>query len=569
MALRFFLIITVIIFVTACSSDRPAGDDPALDETATGAEAIGSTASPENPSDEPFQDDFSSREQESWEQAGHTAGQDPGNESGSRESFDSWDDVDPQPIPCGDAAGEGFDQDDPSGALQPCGDQPVTQSPVEVSPSELTSERSSPNATGADPHRSSATNRPAGTSENRSMHRNHTPGSGATTRTGLDVLIERDFDLLQGKRVGLITNATGVDQNLTSVVDLFHHADAVDLVALFGPEHGVRGDYDAGAYVESYTDERTGLPVFSLYGPTRKPTGDMLSGIDVLVFDIQDIGVRSYTYISTMGLSMAAAAQHDIAYVVLDRPNPLGGERVEGNIARHDHLSFVSPFPIPYVHSLTVGELAGMLNGEGMLENGVQVDLSVVPMENWRREMLFGDTGLHWVPTSPHIPRAGSPLFYVMTGITGELQQLSEGVGYTLPFEVFGAEWIDGVRFAERLNERGLPGLRFRPVSWRPFYGRDEGKRLEGVQIHVSDGRRADLMAAAFHLLEVHHELYPEKNPFERAGEDRLRMFDLVAGSPEIRKRFMESMRYEYIRGYLEKDREAFRERSKEYRLYE
>jgi len=395
------------------------------------------------------------------------------------------------------------------------------------------------------------------------------PGTYSDVRTGLDNLVDREFDILRGKRVGLITNATGVDRNLVSIVDLFHDAVEVELVALFGPEHGVRGDYDAGAYVESYTDERTGLPVFSLYGPTRKPSDEMLDGIDVLVFDIQDIGVRSYTYISTMGLTMEAAAAHGIAYVVLDRPNPLGGIRVEGNIAREDHLTFVSPFPIPYVHGLTVGELARMLNGERMLEEGARADLSVIPMKSWRREMTYGDTGLHWVPTSPHIPRADSPLFYVMTGIIGELQQLSEGVGYTLPFEVFGAEWIDGGVLADRLNETAMPGVRFRPVSWRPFYGRDEGKRLEGVQIHIIDAQEVDLMAAGFRLLEVHHELYPDRNPFVLAGESRLRMFDWVVGSPEIRRNFTEQMRYEDIREYLNKDVESFRERSREYWLYE
>ncbi len=388
-------------------------------------------------------------------------------------------------------------------------------------------------------------------------------------KTGLEVLIDRNFDALQGKRVGLITNATGVDHTLFSIVDIFHQAEQVNLVALFGPEHGVRGDYDAGAYVESYIDEQTGIPVYSLYGPTRRPTREMLEGIDVLVYDIQDIGARSYTYISTMGLTMGAAAENGIAYVVLDRPNPLGGNRVEGNVAEEGYFSFVSPFPIPYVHGLTVAELAVMLNEEGMLEGGVQVDLTVVPMENWRREMTFGDTGLHWVPTSPHIPHANSPIFYVATGKFGELQILSEGVGYTLPFEIFGAEWIDADNLATNLNARDFPGVIFRPVSWRPYYGRDEGKRLSGVQIHVTDYSRLNLTALGYHFLEAHHELYPDRNPFEMATAARIRMFDRVAGSSQVRKLFMENMRYEDVKDFLEKDVVFFRNLSQNYWLYE
>ncbi len=388
-------------------------------------------------------------------------------------------------------------------------------------------------------------------------------------KTGMEVLIERDFDLLQGKRVGLITNATGVDYNLVSIVDIFHQSEQVNLVALFGPEHGVRGDYDAGVYVESYIDKQTGIPVYSLYGPTRRPTREMLEGIDVLVYDIQDIGARSYTYISTMGLTMEAAAEKGLAYVVLDRPNPLGGNRVEGNVAEEGYFSFVSQFPIPYVHGLTVAELAVMLNEEGMLKGGLKVDLTVVPMKYWRREMTFGDTGLYWVPTSPHIPHANSPIFYVATGKFGELQILSEGVGYTLPFEIFGAEWIDADKLATNLNARDFPGVIFRPVSWRPYYGRDEGKRLSGVQIHVTDYSRLNLTALGYHFLEVHHELYPDKNPFEMATAARIRMFDRVAGSSRVRKLFMENMRYEDVKDFLDKDVVSFRNLSQNYWLYE
>ncbi len=387
-------------------------------------------------------------------------------------------------------------------------------------------------------------------------------------KTGLEMLVNRDFDVLQGKRVGLITNATGVDAGLKSIVDIFYESEHVNLVALFGPEHGVRGDHDAGAYVESYTDEQTGIPVYSLYGPTRKPTDDILEGIDVLVYDIQDIGARSYTYISTMGLTMEAAAEQGIEYVVLDRPNPLGGERVEGNLAEEGFFSFVSQYPIPYVHGLTVAELAVMLIEEEMLTDGVQVELTVVAMKNWWRDMTFQETGLHWVPSSPHIPHAHSPIFYVATGIFGELQILSEGVGYTLPFEIFGAEWIDSGKLATVLNEQKIPGVIFRPVSWRPYYGRDEGKRLQGVQIHVTDYSELNLTALGFRFLEAHHQLYPEKNPFELATDARINMFDRVAGSSQVRELFMENMRYDDVRDYLNKDVIPFRELSRNYWLY-
>ena len=240
-------------------------------------------------------------------------------------------------------------------------------------------------------------------------------------KTGIETLRERNLDILQGKRVGLITNPSGVDASLRSTVDILFMAQGVKLVALFGPEHGVRGNIAAGDLIESSRDSSTGVPVFSLYGRTRKPTPEMLKGIDILVYDIQDIGCRSYTFVATLGLAMEAAAEHHIPFVVLDRPNPLGGERIEGNIVEEGFKSFVSPYPIPYVYGLTCGELAKMLNGEGMLANQVKCDLTVVPLQGWRRSMTFEQTGLPWVPTSPHIPFPSSPMYYVSTGIMVKL----------------------------------------------------------------------------------------------------------------------------------------------------
>jgi uncharacterized protein YbbC (DUF1343 family) len=387
-------------------------------------------------------------------------------------------------------------------------------------------------------------------------------------KTGLDVLQERGFDILQGKRVGIVTNATGVNKRLVSIVDLMYSAPGVELVALFGPEHGVRGEYPAGEYVEFYTDERTGLPVFSLYGTTRKPTPEMLQNIDVLVYDIQDIGSRSYTYISTMGLVMEAAAENDIQVIVLDRPNPLGGRKIEGNVAEEGFFSFVGQFPVPYVYGLTSGELARMINEEGMLTGGLRCNLTVIPMQNWSRDMTFSETGLVWVPTSPHIPHDDSAIYYVATGILGELYAVNIGVGYTIPFQTYAAEWIDAFALSDRLNTLGIDGVHFRPVTYRPFYGADEGKTVHGVHIHITDYSSVYLMSLQFLFLQVHHELYPDKDPFAMA-ENRWDMFDKVAGTSRVRELFTERMRFEDIETFLNKDIDSFRELSQQYYLYD
>lgn len=386
-------------------------------------------------------------------------------------------------------------------------------------------------------------------------------------KTGIEVLVENNFDILQNKRVGLITNATGINSDLISTVDLIFEAPGVELSALYGPEHGVRGEFAAGDKVETYDDEVTGLTVISLYGILRKPTPEMLENIDVLVYDIQDIGVRSYTYISSMGLAMDAAAQAGIEFVVLDRPNPLGGEKIEGNIVEDGYFSFVSQFPIPYIYGLTPGEIANMINEEGWLEGGEKCDLTVVSMEGWERKMTFEDTGLPWIPTSPHIPHAYSSYFYVATGIMGELGVISEGVGYTTPFQVFGAEWIDERELVKGLNELEIPGVKFRPVVFKPFYGRDEGETLHGAEIHFSDYSQADLMLLQFYFMQVHHELYPDQDIFD-LGENRWAMFDKVSGSDQIRKLFRENYKVDDIREYLDKDLDSFSQKSAQYYLY-
>ena len=385
-------------------------------------------------------------------------------------------------------------------------------------------------------------------------------------KTGIEVLKESNFKVLQGKRVGLITNPTGVDNNLKSTIDILHEAPGVQLVALYGPEHGVRGDVHAGDKIDSFTDPNTGAPVYSLYGATRKPTKEMLEGIDVLVYDIQDIGCRSYTYISTMYLAMQAAAENNIEFVVLDRPNPLGGLKVEGNLAEDGYISFVSQFKIPYLYGLTCGELAQMLNEENMLAK--QCKLTVVKMKGWKRKMDYTQTGLQWIPSSPHIPHAHSAFFYPVSGIVGELGYLSIGVGYTIPFQMFAADWIKAEEFAKALNKLNLPGVHFRPMHLKPFYSVGVGTQMQGVQVHLTDYQKANLSEIQFYVMQVIAQLYPDKAVFANANEKRFDMFDKVSGSNQIRLLFAKNNRFEDIQAYWNKDVEAFKKLSKKYYLY-
>ena len=385
-------------------------------------------------------------------------------------------------------------------------------------------------------------------------------------KTGIEELKDERFRRLEGKRVGLITNPTGVDNHLKSTIDILHEAPNVRLVALYGPEHGVRGNAHAGDTIGGSIDPATGLPVYSLYGKTHKPTRDMLRDVDVLVYDIQDIGCRSFTYISTMGLAMQAAAEAGIDFIVLDRPNPLGGERVEGCVVEDGYTSFVSQYPIPYVYGLTCGELARLLNEEGMI--GARCRLHVVKMRGWRRRMDYAATGLPWVLPSPHIPHAETALFYPATGILGELGTLSIGVGYTLPFQLFAAPWIDAAQLARRMNALRVPGVTFRPIYLKPFYATFKGEFIQGVQVHLTDARRAALSELQFLAMQELATLYPSHNPLQMADSVRLRMFDKVCGSPEIRRRFSRRFRWDDVRDYWMKDADAFRRLSRKYYLY-
>lgn len=396
----------------------------------------------------------------------------------------------------------------------------------------------------------------------------------ATVKPGIEVLAERGFEGLQGKRVGLVTNPSGVDHLLRATIDILFEAPEVKLVALFAPEHGVRGDVYAGGKVEDYTDPATGLPVHSLYGSQREPTDAMLQGIDVMVYDIQDVGTRSYTFISTLGLVMRACARNGIEVMVLDRPNPLGGRKVEGPLVEPGFFSFVSQYAIPYVYGLTVGELARLINEEG-LNRGQKGDLppvkcrlSVVPMEGWTRDMLYPDTGLPWILPSPNIPSPRSAVCYPSAGIAGELSgYLNIGIGYNIPFETFAAEWIDAEALKARLDSYGLPGVAFRTIHYKPFYGAAKDVLLHGVQFFYTDYAAASLSLTQFYVMQALRELFPDHNPF--LTKDRLRMFDLVCGTDYVRKEFGKRLEVEDILGRWTRDVDGFKTLSQKYYLYD
>lgn len=392
--------------------------------------------------------------------------------------------------------------------------------------------------------------------------------AAAVTKPGIETLRDSGFAQLNGKRVGLITNPTGVDNNLKSTVDILHEADGVNLVALFGPEHGVRGDVHAGDTVGNSVDAATGVKVYSLYGKTYKPTKEMLKDIDVLIYDIQDNGCRSYTFISTMGVAMEACAENNVEFMVLDRPNPVSGTKVEGCLVEDEWISFVSKFKIPYLYGLTPGELAMLLNEEGMLPGGKKCRLTVIPMKGWTRDMTFEQTGMPWVLPSPHVPQAVSSLYYPATGILGELGYVNIGVGYTLPFQMIAAEWINAEELSKALTDLNLPGLRFRPIHVKPFYSVGKGVNLQGVQIYITDKDAANLSLVQFYVMQEMARLYPEHKTFDHANQKRYNMFDKVSGSNFIREEFSKRHRVEDIIEYWNKDVDAFKRLSSKYYIY-
>jgi uncharacterized protein YbbC (DUF1343 family) len=328
--------------------------------------------------------------------------------------------------------------------------------------------------------------------------------SASPTQPGIDVLEGMNFAPLQGKHVGVITNQTGVDSQGRRTIDVLAHADGVKLVAIFSPEHGIAGKVDAK--VENATDPATGLPVFSLYGDTRTPTDEMLKGIDALVFDLQDAGVRFYTYTSTMGYCMEAAAKHKIPFFVLDRPNPLGGERIEGPMLDKGRISFTGYFSMPIVYGMTLGELARMFNAE----NKTNAELHVVAMKNWRRSETYDQTGMKWIPPSPNLRTVGEDFIY--PGIeTLQPGGISVGRGTDTPFELFGAPWIQADPLLKNMEARNIPGARFSATTFTPTAGPFSGELCNGLKIEVTERSTFVAIRVALEAADALHRLYPDR----------------------------------------------------------
>lgn len=390
-------------------------------------------------------------------------------------------------------------------------------------------------------------------------------------RTGSDVLADEQFARLSGKRIGLIANHTTL-VDTTHLGDLMQQAPGVELVALFGPEHGVRGTAEAGAEIRGGRDVRTGVPVHSLYGRTNKPTSEMLREVDVLVFDVQDVGARFYTYISTMGLAMQAAAEHGIPFVVLDRPNPIGGEYVSGFLMEPQFESFVGLFPIPIAHGLTVAELALMIKGEAMLPGLENLELEIVPMEGWNRAMLWDETGLPWIAPSPNLPTLESALVYAGTCLF-EALNASEGRGTSEPFLQLGAPYVDGATLTEDLNGRSIDGADFESVTFEPrsitgmsSNPRFRGRMLEGVRIRVRDEKTFRPVETAIHLIDA-FRIQAEAESAEII--QRRDWLARLAGTGQLAELLDRSASPEEIIEQWQDDVAAFSERRRPYLLYD
>ncbi|WP_286184626.1 DUF1343 domain-containing protein [Bacillus sp. SD075] len=375
---------------------------------------------------------------------------------------------------------------------------------------------------------------------------------------GIEVLIKKEKNVLSGKKVGLITNPTGIDSKLTSIVDLLNDEPDINLTALFGPEHGVRGDAQAGASVEFYIDEKTGLPVYSLYGKTKKPTPEMLKDVEVLVFDIQDVGTRYYTYIYTMAYAMEAAKENDIPFIVLDRPNPQGGESVDGPVLEPEFSSFVGLYPIPLKHGMTVGELATLFNKEFK----IGADLKVINMKGWKRDMDYDDTGLPFVLPSPNMPTVSSTFVYPATGLI-EGTNVSEGRGTTKPFELIGAPYINSNELAGKLNALRLPGVKFRAASFTPTFSKHAGKLSHGVEIYITDREEFKAVPTGLHIIKTIHDLYPRDFEFLAANN-----FNLLIGNGWVMSRIEEGSTVNEIMKEYQVKQDAFKKVRKNYLLY-
>lgn len=383
-----------------------------------------------------------------------------------------------------------------------------------------------------------------------------------TVILGVENFLQNYLDLVKGKKVGLLTNPSGVDRNLRSTVDQFFKHSDINLTALFGPEHGIRGAINAGGKISDEIDPHTNLPIYSLYGIHRKPTPEMLKSVDVLIVDIQDIGIRAYTFIYTMAKVMEAAAEFHKEIIVLDRPNPIGGIAVEGNLVQEGFFSFYGMYPIPYRHGMTIGELARLFNKAF----NINCNLTVIPMLNWERNMFWEDTKLPWVPTSPHVPHWETTLYMPATGVYGELRTLSEGVGYTLPFEIIGAPCIDGYELATELNKLKISGVIFRPLYYIPYYATFKGEICQGVQLHITNLNAFNSYVTGLYIISTIMKLYPEHDLFAR--DDRIKTFCKVTGCDYIMNDLKSGLPVSEIRVKWQAELNDFKKLRKEYLLY-
>jgi uncharacterized protein YbbC (DUF1343 family) len=387
--------------------------------------------------------------------------------------------------------------------------------------------------------------------------------------SGLDVLVEDRFALLHGLSVGLVCNPTSVDRRLRHAADLFHEAEGVRLAALFGPEHGVRGDIQYMAPVRAARDRRTGVPVHSLYGSdagSLRPKPRSLQGLDALVFDIQDVGTRYYTYQATMLYCMEAAARAGIGFFVLDRPNPIGGLAVEGPALRPGFESFCGVHDVAVRHGLTVGELAGLY----LEERGLELALAVIPCRGWRRDMHQRDNGLPWVFPSPNMPTPETALVYPGMCLL-EGTNLSEGRGTTRPFELFGAPWLDGARLADALSAERLPGVRFRPASFVPTWDKHAGIRCGGVELFVDDREafrpfRTGIACVVAARAQAPGSFRWRTEPYEFVED--VPAFDLLCGSAREREAIEAGAGWRKISAAWNKEEQAFARRRSAQLLY-
>jgi len=386
-------------------------------------------------------------------------------------------------------------------------------------------------------------------------------------KAGLDVFLMNHLSMLKGKRVGIVTNQTGIASSGEHIVDILSGIEDLSISALYAPEHGIRGDLPDGTKVASYADKRTGIQVWSLYGEHLKPTQKMLEDVDVLIYDIQDVGARFYTYISTMGLVMEAASEFGKQFIVLDRPNPINGVTIEGPIIEEPYFSFVGQYPIPVRYGMTPGELAWMIKGEKWMEGMNRLDLKVIPMEGWRREMWFDQTGLPWTRPSPNIPSPLTAAVYPGLCLV-EALNVSEGRGTMRPFEQIGALWIDSHKLAETMNFFRLPGIYFKPITFTPValpqaaaWNKYRDQDVNGLSLIITDRDSLRPLQVMVHLLFALKKSYPAELEL-RENLERL------IGIPSFRKSIDDLRNPEEILGEWEPGIQAFDKARQKYLLY-